>query len=129
MNQEQIKEAIHQDYYRVLGKVIFPHEVDGYIGQDSVVVLASGLHPFVVLPTSVNDLERLMGSDCWDPVWDVQPLYPAEFQKFVRESLGVDEDLRSMWVYGHSYRENHPGIAEASKLRYSDTFVPGGSVL
>lgn len=124
MTRDEIKKAIHEDYQRVLGNIIFPQEVDGYVGDDSVVVHAAGLHPFEVLPTPDSDLERHMGEGDWDPCWDVKPLYPEEFQSFARSELKRDEDLRSMWVYGHSYREGH-GPLERARMRFSDSFVLG----
>jgi hypothetical protein len=130
MNTDEIKAAIHADYQRVLGKVIFPFEVDGYVGDDSFVVALHGLHPCVVCTTNTSDLERPMGDGHWDPCWDIQPLYPEEFQLAVREALNENairvthEELRSMWVYGHSYREGCNEVAR-SRLRFRDSFTPG----
>ena len=56
MTRDEIKKAIHEDYQRVLGNIIFPQEADGYVGDDSVVIHAAGLHPFEVLPTPDSDL-------------------------------------------------------------------------
>lgn len=130
MTAKEIKVAIREDYDRVLGKVIFPFEVDGYIDSDSVIVPAGGLHPFVVLHTLDSDLERPMGGGHWDPCWDVKPLYPEEFQQLVRETFhksGEGATLTSMWVYGHSYLEGQGRVFCAS-LRFSDSFERGGSV-
>ncbi len=128
MTQEQIKEEIHKDYTRVQGRIIFPHEVDGYIGADSVVVKADGLHPFLVLGTHVSSLERPMGDGCWDPCWDVAPFYPKEFRELVKSQFPDSEgELTSPWVYGHSYKEG-VGQTERAKLRFSDTFLAADSV-
>lgn len=133
MTRDEIIAAIRADYDRVLGKVIFPLEVDGYIGDDSIVVQAFGLHPFVVLNTMDSDLYRSMDDGCWDPCWDVRPLYPEEFQQAVCEFVNEDairvshEELRNMWVYGHSYTEGSAEV-QRSKLRFRDTFTTGGSV-
>ena len=130
MTQEEIIKAIHADYANVLGKVIFPLEVDGYLDDDSVVVTAHGQHPFVVIHTNLTDLERPMGDGHWDPCWDVRPLYKEEFDSFVQETLANDppgSKLRSMWVYGHCYREGSADV-ERAKLRFLDSFAPAGRI-
>ena len=128
MTASSITEAIRADYNRVLGKVIFPLEVDGYIDGDSVVVTTLGMHPFEVLTTAATDLQRPMGEGCWDPCWDVRPLYPDEFQQLVRETFPyTTAELASMWVYGHSYREGSTAVLR-SKLRFGDTFLMGNNI-
>ena len=89
----------------------------------SCVVGTNGLHPMVVCETHNNDLEREVGEGFVDPCWDVRPLYPDEFQKAVKETWpDAEEPMRSLWVYGHSYRIGE-GPLKRANLRYKDTFV------
>jgi hypothetical protein len=121
MNEQEIKQSVLSDFFRVVGHVIFPQFVDGYIGDDSFTVATQGLHPMRVCPTNERELVRWMGDEC-DPCWDVTPVYPEEFQQLVKEeNPEAEEPMRSLWVFGHSYEIGKGKIAPAD-LQYRDTF-------
>lgn len=87
------------DFTRVHGTVIEVTELDGYIGDDSVVLYAPKGRPFRVrvTDTNVQDILRWMDRHHLDPFWDVELVedHPDAY---------VDgEKIRSTWVYGHGY--------------------------
>lgn len=106
MTKQEIESAVIEDYLRVRGKVIWPKDVDGYLGEhsaDQVTLDTGGAVPFVVLDTPADCIVRWMDEFC-DPVYDVEPLERQEFDRYCRPKLG--DTLRGLWTYGHSYELN-----------------------
>ena len=74
------------DFTRVHGTVIEVTELDGYIGDDSVVLYAPKGRPFRVrvTDTNVQDILRWMDRHHLDPFWDVELV-----EDMIKAAVGV----------------------------------------
>jgi len=103
VTHDEIMERVRADYRAHLGKLL---RTRYYMREDSVTRLCEPPALVRVIETSDEDLEHTCDGDegVWhDPYWNVE---------LVEQHPSVD-GVRSLWVYGTSYRE-HDGKVETS---------------
>lgn len=84
-----------QDYKNIVGQIIYPAWLYGYVGDtDQTVDLYVGFKVGVrVVETSDDSVTHLNDEFC-DPYWDVE---------IVDDPDGIASNLRSAWIHGISY--------------------------
>lgn len=96
MRTERAIELARELFAAALGRVFEVWELDGYIGNDSIMLVAQD-EPFVVRVVHTSDDDVTRHDYEWlDPYWNVELVEPHW------DAVVGGELVRSTWIYGPS---------------------------